>query len=577
MKADYLGFFVSLLAVGVSGQTWCNKNYMVTEPVTDPGGRFPIPATSSSPLLALRCAPAIRPYLPEDAAGSSDTSPTSILIDTPITFSEISNAVPITLGPGTLEVTVSVNGKELASGAVPLNATKHALPFSLSALKPQKAAYNITCSATFASSKQTFSATGLLTYLPDPPPDIGAVTKFDARTGAILARPLGGSKTAPFEPVFPIGFYTGFGNYLETNFTTALPELKAQGFTVVHPIPSFDNITALDEVLDKMEEVGLYLMYDMRLYVLRAYFFPSSRLPSSRTYMNDTSVTEQVNQIKSRANLLLWYTADEPDGTSDPLNATRLSANLINSLDGGDGLGGAGYHPVSLVLNCENYQFNSYANGADVVLQDAYTVGNNLSFSTVWGTPCTDDYGDCGCDNCHTGFPDIATRMDEFKQRLFINGWELTKALWTVPQGFGNETYWPRYPTGREFVVESILGVNHGGLGVVSWDDPTTADIKTSASDLALALVTMKSFILSPAATVRQVTLGSIDVGIWIVGSQTLALATNIIYQNVSLSLAELNLSGKVKQVFDSGASVSSDGRTLLFGSVGSGGFILTN
>lgn len=34
----------------------------------------------------------------------------------------------------------------------------------------------------------------------------------------------------------------------------------------VHPVPSFDNLTALDMVLDKMQEAGLYLMYDMRGY-----------------------------------------------------------------------------------------------------------------------------------------------------------------------------------------------------------------------------------------------------------------------------------------------------------------------
>lgn len=53
------------------------------------------------------------------------------------------------------------------------------------------------------------------------------------------------------------------------------------------------------------------------------------------TYMNASSVTEQVNHIKSRPNLLLWYTGDEPDGTSDPLNATLIASNLITSLDGG--------------------------------------------------------------------------------------------------------------------------------------------------------------------------------------------------------------------------------------------------
>ncbi|CAK5282351.1 unnamed protein product [Mycena citricolor] len=557
---------ILLFVSATNCQTWCGKNYMSTEPVTDPGGRFPIPTISESPLLALRCGPAIRPYLPEDAKSTNTGSPATILVDTPVTFSHVSNAVPISLESGahTVQVSVSINGKTIASGTVPLNATKHALPFSLSALKPQSAAYTITCSATYSTrapkETQRYSATGLLTYLPDPPPEIGSVTKFDARTGGLLARPINGPKNAPFEPVFPIGFYTGFGNYLQNNFTTALPQLKTQGFTVVHPIPSFDNITLLEQVLDRMEAEGLYLMYDMRL-----------------TYMNDTSVTEQVNLIKSRKGLLLWYTGDEPDGTSDPLTATTHAANLIRSLDGGDGLGGAGYHPVSLVLNCENYFFTEYTSGADVVLQDTYTIGNNLSFSTVWGTPCTDDYGDCGCDNCHTGFPDIATRMDVFKQRIFSNGWELSKSVWTVPQGFGNETYWPRYPSGKEWIVESVLGINHGGLGVVSWDDPTTPDVKSSASSLALALsASMKSFIMSASATITQRTFSTgLDVALWTVGRQTLVLATNINYREVSLPLSELNLAGTVKQVFDSGAFVRSG--ALHLSSVGSGGFIITH
>ena len=95
--------------------------------------------------------------------------------------------------------------------------------------------------------------------------------------------------------------------------------------------------------------------------------------------MNATSVTEQVNMIKNRKNLLLWYTGDEPDGTSDPLNATSSARALINSLDGG------GYHPVSLVLNCENYFFGEYTTGTDIVMQDTYMIGNNVTFSSEWG------------------------------------------------------------------------------------------------------------------------------------------------------------------------------------------------
>lgn len=32
----------------------------------------------------------------------------------------------------------------------------------------------------------------------------------------------------------------------------------------MHPVPPFENLTALEEVLDYMEGSGLLLMYDMR-------------------------------------------------------------------------------------------------------------------------------------------------------------------------------------------------------------------------------------------------------------------------------------------------------------------------
>lgn len=35
---------------------------------------------------------------------------------------------------------------------------------------------------------------------------------------------------------------------------------------MVHPVPTFDNATALELVLDRMEELGLWLVYDMRWY-----------------------------------------------------------------------------------------------------------------------------------------------------------------------------------------------------------------------------------------------------------------------------------------------------------------------
>lgn len=225
----------------------CGKNYMADKPVVSPGkpaheskkkylglaekisgGQFPIPATSPTPLLALRCSPAIRPYLAEDATTLSPQD-IAILIDTPVTFQQISNAASISIPDltalGSLSVSVSVDGNTLTSGTVPLNVTKHALSFSLSSLNPRVEAYTITCSANFSTQK--YEATGLLTYLPDPPSSIGSVTKMDLRTGALLARPADGSG-GPYAPIFPIGFYTQFSGYLAQNLNISA-QLKAQG------------------------------------------------------------------------------------------------------------------------------------------------------------------------------------------------------------------------------------------------------------------------------------------------------------------------------------------------------------
>lgn len=191
-----------------------------------PGGQFPIPAATNSPLLSFRCTPAIRPYLPSDVSSSSQWSAKSILIDTPVRFSQIPGVSPITFqGGDQLSVTVSLNGTNIASGSVPLNATNHALSFNLGSLSPNTQPHTLTCTATLGN--QTFNTTSALTFLPEAPSSIGSVTKMDLRTGAMLAKQGG----TDYEPVFPIGFYTQYA-YLAQNLSV-INELKAQGFTVV--------------------------------------------------------------------------------------------------------------------------------------------------------------------------------------------------------------------------------------------------------------------------------------------------------------------------------------------------------
>lgn len=92
------------------------------------------------------------------------------------------------------------------------------------------------------------------------------------------------------------------------------------------------------------------------------------------------------------------------------------------------------------VLNCEDYYFQEYVTGADIILHDAYPIGINASHSIQYDTPCTLDYGDCGCDNCvGDGVADVARRLDSFYNRLHWDGRKGTP-VWTVVQAFGNQT-----------------------------------------------------------------------------------------------------------------------------------------
>lgn len=90
-------------------------------------------------------------------------------------------------------------------------------------------------------------------------------------------------------------------------------------------------------------------------------------------YTNLTSVEEQVLEFKNRPSLLLWYTADEPDGTQDTRNASGLAADLIHNIDP--------YHPVSLVLNCFDYYWKQYTARTNIILEDAYPIGVNMTWS----------------------------------------------------------------------------------------------------------------------------------------------------------------------------------------------------
>ncbi|KAI6003487.1 hypothetical protein F5J12DRAFT_155331 [Pisolithus orientalis] len=500
----------SISTVLAQSSTWCGKNYMANQTVVPPGGQFALPSKSDDPLLAFRCAPAFRPYLQEDAKNAT------FVVDTRIVYDWISGASPITLpgsantpssdcDAGNVTVVIEVGGLR-TTHEVPLNATGYEVPLDISKLSAQQTSYNVSCSALYlasASKPQVYSANTTLLYLPN---SNNSVTKTDLRTGSLWVRPVN-SPGSPFQPFVPQGFYVSFDPYLLKNLSY-IDQLKDDGFNTIHPVPPYDNATVFEQVLNRTVELGLYVIFDMRSY-----------------YQNLTAVAELVNTYKSLPNLLTWETAHEPDGNSDPLSAAKQAYDLIYQLDG--------YHPIGIVLNCEDYDFTPYVEGADIVLEDAYPIGINATYSLVWHTPCTPDFGHCGCDDCKGGLIDIKARIQTYKDRLDILGYDRTKTVWTTPQAVGNGAYWTTIPTGAQWAAIGLISFNHGATGSMSYQYPTTTGNSTTIEGTAMILTNIiteyvQPYLVRPQVAYSLHSYGSVDAGVWYDGTSYLLIAANV-------------------------------------------------
>ena len=167
---------------------------------------------------------------------------------------------------------------------------------------------------------------------------------------------------------------------------------------------------------------SLFLVHRCSLEFLR-------RAPSD--YQSLDAVREQVMRLKNRTNLLMYYTADEPDGSEDPLFAPASTAAYINAL--------GPYRPSSLVLNFQDYFFANYSEDTPIPMQDTYLISINATYSTIWNTSYKWEVDACGCDNCCGGHEDIRYRMDDFAMRLEVLGWERSKTVWILLQVLGSD------------------------------------------------------------------------------------------------------------------------------------------
>ncbi|RAH59686.1 hypothetical protein BO85DRAFT_518471 [Aspergillus piperis CBS 112811] len=485
---------------------WCGKAYRASNASFNPGGWFEQPSYSSTPLLDLKVRPRMSIYLETDAKGS-------LLVDTTVSHI-VGDSLPVqgrtnyTYQHLHLDIHILSDETQIASisnHSLPLDTTKAEIPLSFDFLTPKLTPYTITTTATLINSitNTTFTTTSELFYLPQRT-DGGSATRIDHRTGILSYIQ---DQSVTWTPIFPYTYYAQWSLYWDTN-TSTLETFTSQGYNVIHIVPTGTLSdtpfpwSTIDPYLTTSDKQNLHLQYDVL-------FDPT----------NLTKLTDQVTHIHTHPSLLLYYTADEPDGKGNPLNSTRLAYDLIRSMDP--------YHPVSLALNCKDFYYEEYASGADIILSDVYPVATNTSWSTVYDTPCNATYGCCGCDDCRGEFEDVSDRLDQFYEFDAVVGWE--KVHWGAPQAFGEETFWTRYPTAEEEVVMVMLSVNHGAMGIVMWDYPSSDGIERVTRELA-PVVTGEVFVGFLEEGARRVGVvkgaGRVDVAWWVVEGEGRALVS---------------------------------------------------
>lgn len=407
------------------------------------------------------------------------------------------------------EITTEDTRRSLASGNLFLNTTAKLLRFSLDRLQPRLHPYIIHLDVHVPvghDSNQTYSATTEFYYLPAK--NSGSTVKIDNLYGGMLVA--NNATKYGFAPFLPFGFYTSCSEYLKEGSPSNVSAYKDLGFNAINPVCDYTDEN-LDSLFDSLDTANLWYQYDMR-----------------NSYLNLSSVEEQIPLIKDRSNLLSWYTADEPDGWQYNLSSTKRAYDLLKAADP--------YHPTGLVLNCDNYYFEEYSSGADYVMEDAYPIGINSTFSRKFNTTVNATYGDAGCDSCKGEIQDVSARLDAYSQYLDWMG-DGRKPLWAVLQAFSGDFYWSREPNTAETWVMIVLSLNHRAKGIMSWLFPASDVLNEAHGSFAKAITTpeVSRYLLSGQPTKINVTdRPLLDVAYWKIGGHALVAMANMGYNRTS-------------------------------------------
>lgn len=396
-------------------------------------------------------------------------------------------------------INLASDNTPLVQTQVAVNSTDSVFSFDLSQLTARLEPYEVVLYGAFDDGDPTETTTAQLYYLPDKTNGTGSVARIDNLSGGIYFKNAASDNV--FEPLLAYGYYSSADGFLAENNSQALiDQYVAYGLNAMTPLVQYPDGAA---ALDYMNQINLPWMEDLR-----------------ESFMNLTWVEEKVNLAKDSSAIFSYWLSDESDGWQYPFNATDLGTALIKQLDP--------YHPVAVVLNCQDYYFGPYTQAVDIIMEDVYPIGINSTFSK-WGTACNTTLGDCGCDNCE-GIPqDVSSRLDDLhRYEEWLGFWRKTKIH--NPQSFHGEDYWFRDPSVEEEWVMNALAFNHGAKSIISWVYPASEDLNVAHGQLAKVVTKspVVDFIVGKWPTAVDVPgYDLVDVSYWVVGTQMLVCIVN--------------------------------------------------
>ncbi|KAK3500114.1 uncharacterized protein B0T23DRAFT_330894 [Neurospora hispaniola] len=434
---------------------WCGKAYKPDYPSFDPGGQT-LPPTPDplAPLLHVQFKPRYSLYLENEKTGE-------FIVNADISQFHGTHRDNNTSNNVEFHIKTTTDDKVLVQDSIPVNSTGKLFTFNLTDLTPSLSPIQVTL--TYSTKGPSVKTT--LLYLPSK--SSGSVTRIDNLNGGL--HHLNAASNHTFKPILPYGFYASYDNFLALpNSSSVIQSYADLGLTGMVPLSHYPESAS---AFAYMDSINLPYMFDLR-----------------ENYTNQTWVKEQVTAASSSTTthnsggeaLFAYWSVDEPDGWQAPFSAPIETYATISSVDP--------YHPVALVLNCQNYYFSQYSSGADILMADIYPIGIRESSANLtqskWGTPCNSTYGDCGCDNCAGSVMDVPKRVEDMnKYEKWLGAWPKSKMF--NPQAFHGEGYWARDPSPEESWVMVLLAINRGVKGVLSWVWPASEELGKAHGRLA--------------------------------------------------------------------------------------------